>query len=63
MLKQKGPQKWIFEEYAELFNMHFRFKDKQSPRSFVNSLTVKLLVSQFVIKLFPGIINILILLY
>ncbi|CAH1389545.1 unnamed protein product [Nezara viridula] len=43
MLKQQGPQKWIFEEYAELFNMHFRFKDKQSPRSFVNGLTIKLL--------------------
>lgn len=42
MLREKGPQKWIFEEYSELFNMHFRFKDKQSPRNYVSNLVVKL---------------------
>ena len=46
MLRNQGPQKWIFEEYSELFNMHFRFKDKQSPRNFVSSLVMKLLVSE-----------------
>lgn len=42
MLKNEGPKKWVFDEQAELLNMHFRFKDKQSSTALVNSISVKL---------------------
>lgn len=30
MLKANGPKKWIFEEYCNLSEMQFRFKDKDT---------------------------------
>lgn len=33
MLKSNGPKKWIFEEYCNLSEMQFRFKDKDTPLS------------------------------
>lgn len=33
MLKANGPKKWIFEEYCNLSEMQFRFKDKDTPLS------------------------------
>lgn len=38
MLKTKGPQKWIFEEYCNLCEMQFRFKDKENPLSLVSNV-------------------------
>ncbi|XP_015602966.1 insulin-degrading enzyme isoform X2 [Cephus cinctus] len=35
MLKKEGPVKWIFEEYRDIAEMNFRFKEKSSPRSYV----------------------------
>ncbi|XP_031777802.1 insulin-degrading enzyme isoform X2 [Nasonia vitripennis] len=36
MLKNEGPVEWIFEEYSDIAKMNFRFKEKASPRSYVN---------------------------
>lgn len=30
MLKANGPKKWIFDEYCNLSEMQFRFKDKDT---------------------------------
>ncbi|XP_053679845.1 insulin-degrading enzyme [Anopheles nili] len=38
MLKVKGPQKWIFEEYCNLSEIQFRFKDKETPTSLVTEI-------------------------
>lgn len=38
MLKKEGPQKWIFEEYCDLCEMQFRFKDKENPLTLVSSV-------------------------
>uniref|UniRef100_A0A182NQ16 Insulin-degrading enzyme n=1 Tax=Anopheles dirus TaxID=7168 RepID=A0A182NQ16_9DIPT len=38
MLRVKGPQKWIFEEYCNLCKMLFRFKDKESPTTLVTNV-------------------------
>ncbi|XP_058832419.1 insulin-degrading enzyme [Topomyia yanbarensis] len=38
MLKKEGPQKWIFEEYCNLCEMQFRFKDKENPLSLVSNV-------------------------
>jgi insulysin len=45
MLKREGPQEWIFQEYGELAKMHFRFKDREIPRSLVVNVVDDLLVS------------------
>lgn len=37
MLKKEGPVEWIFNEYRDIAKMNFRFKEKSSPRSQVNS--------------------------
>ncbi|XP_058128643.1 insulin-degrading enzyme [Anopheles coustani] len=37
MLRVQGPQKWIFEEYRNLCDMLFRFKDKESSLSVVTN--------------------------
>ncbi|XP_018401507.1 PREDICTED: insulin-degrading enzyme-like isoform X1 [Cyphomyrmex costatus] len=42
MLKLKGPIRWIYDEYRDIANMNFRFKEKSSPRNYVN-LTVQAL--------------------
>ncbi|XP_065087542.1 insulin-degrading enzyme [Ochlerotatus camptorhynchus] len=38
MLKKEGPQKWIFDEYCDLCEMQFRFKDKENPLSLVSNV-------------------------
>ena len=38
MLKEQGPQEWVFNECKDLNLMQFRFKDKERPQSYVCSL-------------------------
>lgn len=38
MLKHDGPKEWIFQEYKDILSMNFRFKDKESPRSYVSNM-------------------------
>lgn len=38
MLKKMGPLLWIHEEQRDIAAMTFRFKDKESPRSYISSL-------------------------
>lgn len=38
MLKKEGPQKWVQDENRDIAQMIFRFKDKESPRSYISSL-------------------------
>ncbi|KAG8271132.1 hypothetical protein J6590_069508 [Homalodisca vitripennis] len=42
MLKKEGPKEWIFEEFKDIMSMHFRFKDKEMPRSYVSNIAVNL---------------------
>jgi insulysin len=46
MLKRDGPKEWIFQEYKDIGSMHFRFKDKESPRSYVSDTVHNLHVSK-----------------
>lgn len=45
MLKDVGPQQWIQDENKDIGQMIFRFKDKESPRSYISSLVHGLQVS------------------
>lgn len=38
MIKREGPQKWIFQEYQQIFQTAHRFKDKEIPLSYVSSI-------------------------
>lgn len=38
MLRATGPKKWIFEEYCNLSEMQFRFKDKDTPLTLVSGV-------------------------
>lgn len=38
MLRSNGPKKWIFEEYLNLSEMQFRFKDKETALLLVSSV-------------------------
>lgn len=38
MLRNDGPKKWIFEEYLNLSEMQFRFKDKETALMLVSSV-------------------------
>ena len=38
MLRQQGPQQWVFEECKDLNAMQFRFKDKERPQNYVCGL-------------------------
>jgi insulysin len=38
MLREEGPQKWIFDEYCRLNEMQFRFKDKENPLPLVSNI-------------------------
>ncbi|XP_077261361.1 insulin-degrading enzyme-like isoform X1 [Temnothorax americanus] len=38
MLKLKGPIEWIYDEYRDIANMNFRFKEKSLPRNYVSSM-------------------------
>ncbi|KAJ9600258.1 hypothetical protein L9F63_009434, partial [Diploptera punctata] len=40
------PMEWIFEEYKDIVSMHFRFKDKESPRSYVSNTVHNLHVKE-----------------
>lgn len=39
MLKEAGPQEWIFEELRDLSNTSFRFKDKERPQNYVTNVS------------------------
>lgn len=39
MLRNEGPQAWIFQECQDLSAMTFRFKDKEKPRNYVSGLS------------------------
>lgn len=38
LLRKEGPKKWIFDEYCQLNEMQFRFKDKENPLSLVSNI-------------------------
>ncbi|KAG5874566.1 hypothetical protein JTB14_019568 [Gonioctena quinquepunctata] len=38
MLKKEGPLKWVQDENRNIGQMVFRFKDKESPKSYITSL-------------------------
>lgn len=38
MLRCEGPKKWIFEEYLNMSEMQFRFKDKEMALVLVSSV-------------------------
>ncbi|XP_028137935.1 insulin-degrading enzyme isoform X1 [Diabrotica virgifera virgifera] len=38
MLKKEGPQQWVQDENKNIGHMIFRFKDKESPRTYISSL-------------------------
>ncbi|KAI4457948.1 nardilysin [Holotrichia oblita] len=42
MLKESGPLPWVHEEQRDILAMGFRFKDKESPRSYIVSLAYSL---------------------
>ncbi|KAK9703223.1 Insulinase (Peptidase family M16) [Popillia japonica] len=42
MLKASGPLLWVHEEQRDILAMGFRFKDKESPRSYIVSLAYSL---------------------
>uniref|UniRef100_A0A0B7AYG5 Insulin-degrading enzyme n=2 Tax=Arion vulgaris TaxID=1028688 RepID=A0A0B7AYG5_9EUPU len=42
MLREKGPQEWIFKECQDLAAMSFNFKDKESPNAYTSSLSSRL---------------------
>ncbi|XP_054736065.1 insulin-degrading enzyme isoform X1 [Anastrepha obliqua] len=35
MLRKEGPKKWIFDEYVNINEIRFRFKDKEQPENMV----------------------------
>lgn len=49
MLRDHGPLKWIQDEQKDIFAMTFRFKDKESPRSYIAGHVHYLHVSKNVI--------------
>ncbi|XP_012283502.1 insulin-degrading enzyme isoform X2 [Orussus abietinus] len=42
VMKQEGPLQWIFNEFRDIAAMNFRFKEKLSARSYVNSTVLTL---------------------
>ncbi|KAK3874449.1 hypothetical protein Pcinc_020613 [Petrolisthes cinctipes] len=42
LLKNEGPQQWVFEECRDLSSMTFRFKDKERPQSYTCGLSEQL---------------------
>lgn len=44
MLRDTGPLLWVHEEQKDILAMGFRFKDKESPRSYVVALAYSLQV-------------------
>ena len=43
MLKEVGPQQWVFEECRDLSAMSFRFKEKGGSISFASNMSPRLL--------------------
>ena len=43
MLKEKGVQKWIFEELKAIKHLNFQFKEKEEPISYVEGLSPKMM--------------------
>jgi secreted Zn-dependent insulinase-like peptidase len=39
MLRDLGPQQWLWEEMRDVNAMLFRFKDKERPQSLVSNLS------------------------
>jgi secreted Zn-dependent insulinase-like peptidase len=39
MLRDVGPQQWLWEEMRDVNAMSFRFKDKERPESLVSNLS------------------------
>ncbi|XP_003737238.1 insulin-degrading enzyme [Galendromus occidentalis] len=39
LLRQEGPQQWIFEEVQKVGELHFRFKSKESPIRYASAIT------------------------
>ena len=35
MLRELGPQKWVFDECVKINEMRFRFKEKEKPENLV----------------------------
>lgn len=44
MLKKTGPLDWLHREQKDISAMTFRFKDKESPRSYISSVVNNLQV-------------------
>ena len=42
MLKEEGAKEWIYNENKSVDEIQFRFKDKESPDSFVSSLSQRM---------------------
>ncbi|XP_050730176.1 insulin-degrading enzyme-like isoform X1 [Eriocheir sinensis] len=42
LLKEEGPQQWVFDECRDLSAMTFRFKDKEQPQSYTCGLSEQL---------------------
>jgi len=42
LLKDKGPQHWVWKECADIAGMHFRFKEKSDPAGYVVGLAASL---------------------
>ncbi|XP_043206057.1 insulin-degrading enzyme-like [Amphibalanus amphitrite] len=42
MLRERGPQEWVFEECRQLREMSFRFKDKEKPTNYATNLATLL---------------------
>ena len=40
MVRQKGIEKWVFEEIQSMNEMLFRFKDKEKPMGYARQLGV-----------------------
>ncbi|XP_017891518.1 insulin-degrading enzyme isoform X2 [Ceratina calcarata] len=38
MLKEQGPVEWIYNEYRDIANMNFRFKEKSHPCDYVSGI-------------------------
>lgn len=45
LMRDEGPQKRIFDEYAQLTQSMFRFREKESPMSMVTNVSPSLHVS------------------
>lgn len=47
MLKKEKPLEWIQKEQQDIYAMVFRFKDKESPRSYISNIVHDLHVRHF----------------